>query len=100
MKTRDDAAPGYLDRYRFYVRARIPRGHEAWAHRRASVGRFLGIYLLIEVCVWFVVAVVAIALTGSLGVLEGVLWVAGFFVLISPFSADHYSRKARRRLGF
>ena len=99
METRDVTVPGFWARYRFYTRARIPEGHEEWARRRASFGSFLGALLLIEACVWCLMAAFVIAATGGFGGLEGVLWIAAFFALVALYSAAHYCAKARRRLG-
>lgn len=92
-------APGYLDRYVFYTRGKVPPGHEEWARRRLGVARWTAMLLLFEAVVWLALYLSTFVLSGGSANAWGLWVVAVFFAALAPISATYYSSKARRALG-
>lgn len=98
MKAEATPTPGYLDRYVFYTRGKVPPGHEDWARQRLGLARWTGMLLAFEGVVWLGVYVAALVLSGGFNNLWGVWIVACLFAALAPVSAARCRARVKRSL--
>ncbi|HYP24204.1 MAG TPA: hypothetical protein VEV43_11570 [Actinomycetota bacterium] len=93
-----ERAPGWWARYRFYFAGKVPRGHEDWALRRMSLGRWVAFYLALDLVAWTAAMATSALVTREVD-FPGPLWFAWVLVVVlAPVTAVRRRNQAARSL--